>query len=207
MKEKKSFTESSIYPIIFMIILTIFFVGILATFYHTTKAKVDSHRRTNFQKALVALFDFPTDNPTASFDKYFIQKDKKDIRYYQAVKDSTLLGYAFEISGNGLWGTIKAIISVTPDFSRIVNIEILDQNETPGLGGRITEDWFKKQFQNKPLVFDKKFKKYKLVAEDAKPNDFEIVQITGATFSSKAVVNIIYEKVKETSLKLGFDYE
>ena len=83
----------------------------------------------------------------------------------------------------------------------------MDQNETPGLGGRITENWFKKQFQNKPLVFDQKFKKYKLVSEDAKPSDFEIVQITGATFSSKAVVNIIYEKVKETSLKLGFDYE
>jgi len=136
-----------------------------------------------------------------------ITKEKKDIRYYQAVKDSTLLGYAFEISGSGLWGTIKALIAVTPDFSRIVNIEILDQNETPGLGGRITEDWFKKQFQNKPLVFDKKFKKYKLVAEDARPSDFEIIQITGATFSSKAVVNIIYEKVKATSLKLGFDYE
>ena len=129
-------------------------------------------------------------------------KNVDDLNYYVAVKDSNSLGYCFPISGSGLWGTINALLAVTPDFKEIINIEIVSQNETPGLGGRITEDWYKKQFQGKILIVNDEVRLFKMIPENEKVGIGEVSQITGATASSKAVVDMIYKNVLKYKAKL-----
>jgi Na+-transporting NADH:ubiquinone oxidoreductase subunit C len=57
-----------------------------------------------------------------------------------------VVGYAFPISGIGFWATIRGYLAVSPDGAHTLGIAFLDHAETPGLGGRITERGFRRQF-------------------------------------------------------------
>ena len=201
-KEKKSFSETRFYPVFFMIIVTIVFVGVLAFFYQATIERVENYQTQNYKKSLISLFGYSTEDIEKTYNQNFQKAEKNDLVYYKVISDNVLKGYCFDISGSGLWGTINAIVAVTPDFQKIIGFDILKQNETPGLGGRITEDWFKDQFTNKVLKKQDTIIQYQLIPEDETTKENQIKQITGATFSSKAVVTILYNNVLEIVQKV-----
>ncbi len=104
------------------------------------------------------------------------------------VKDDTgnMIGYSMVYEGNGFQGKIRIMIGLSADMKKLTMYEILEQSETPGLGTKILEDPFKKQFNG--LTTEPEIKWVKGKAPSA-PN--EIQTITGATISSKSVVAII----------------
>ena len=73
----------------------------------------------------------------------------------------------------------------------IKGIEVLDHTETPGLGGRMTEDEFKRQFIGKKLK-----PKISLVREKETVGSNEVHAITGASYTSKGIEDIINEAMK-----------
>ena len=196
-KEQKSFSGTKFYPIFFMVVITIIFIGILATFYHLTAEKIQTYNKDNLKKLILNSFDLPVEDINLSYSNYISEKEINDLLYFQANKDGLCIGNCFLISGSGLWGTINALVSLTPDFQEIINFEIISQNETPGLGGRITEDWFKKQFQKKSIMEEKSIVFFYLIPEGESQNKDQINQITGATFSSKAVVDMLHKELKK----------
>lgn len=195
-EKRKFFSKTRLYPVFFMIVITILFIGILATIYQLTLNRVQVYKQTQLQSTILRLFDLPDDNAKADFVKFITEFESGKTVYYQAEKDSIVLGYCFPISGKGLWGTIDALIVLSPDLKVLQKIDIIDQNETPGLGGRITESWFKDQFKDKIIINDGVVKKFQLTSEESYAKGQDIQQITGATFSSKAVVEMIYNNVK-----------
>lgn len=113
----------------------------------------------------------------------FVQKE--DI-YYVYSDDGDLIGYAFKATGKGYGGDISILVGVNNDEDLTIRkVSVLSQNETPGLGTRITEDEFISQFSNKPID-----------AIKLRSNNGEIDAITGATISSNAVVNAVYTEYK-----------
>ena len=60
----------------------------------------------------------------------------------------------FEFEGRGLWGPIKGLVALGPDLKTLESITIIAQEETPGLGGRISETKFLDQFRKKKLKFE-----------------------------------------------------
>jgi Na+-translocating ferredoxin:NAD+ oxidoreductase subunit G len=116
-----------------------------------------------------------------------------------AAKDRTgkLLGYAFTAEGSGYQGTIKMIAGISPDLSVMNGIEILESQETPGLGAEIGRDGFKEQFlgleTKEPVEYVKNQK-------PEKANQIEA--ITGATISSRAVVRILNDRIAVLREKL-----
>jgi len=96
---------------------------------------------------------------------------------------TTKLGYGFNKAAD-----ISLFICVGPDLETIKGIEVLDHTETPGLGGRMTEEEFKGQFVGKKLK-----PRLSLVRgrETVGPN--EVHAITGASYTSKGIENIINE--------------
>ncbi|MFC1887339.1 FMN-binding protein [Candidatus Cloacimonadota bacterium] len=200
--EKRSFRESRIYPVIFMLVITVFFVGILAYFYNSTKLTVMQYNELILKRSILKTFDLPLDNVEKAFSKHITEIKNSGITYYQGEINREVLGYCYMISGPGLWGTIDALITLTPDLTEIINIEIVKHNETPGLGSRISEDWFKEQFKGKLVLVNDNVQTFQLVSEDEIETAGQIRQVTGATFSSKAVVDMIVKemkKIKETS--------
>ena len=117
-----------------------------------------------------------------------------------SVKDSKgkFLGYAFEASGNGYQGEIDILVGMQPDLTALVGIEVLNSQETPGLGQEITTPKFEGQFNGLKVAPEISYVK------NQKPqNPNEIEAITGATVSSKAVVTILNDKIEELREKLS----
>ncbi len=193
---KKRFIETRFYSIFFMVIITAFFISILSAFYLLTEKKVNTLKENTEKKLVLNSFDLPADD-VQNFDKFIKIQNLQNRNYYIAERSGKLIGYCFPINGKGLWGSINALIAVTPDFQRIINLEIVDQNETPGLGGRITEDWFKDQFRKKVLLENGEIVEFQLVSEDENTNKAQINQITGATLSSRSVLKMIEEEYSE----------
>jgi len=108
--------------------------------------------------------------------------------------DGRLLGYAFLAEGNGYQGVIKIMAGVKPDLRTLVGIEILESQETPGLGQEITEEPFKSQFKGLQVSPEISYVKNK---KPEKPNQIEA--ITGATVSSSAICSILNEKIEKIS--------
>jgi Na+-transporting NADH:ubiquinone oxidoreductase subunit C len=80
------------------------------------------------------------------------------------------------------------MVGVDPEGSKILGVSFYKHSETPGLGGRITEDWFKMQFKGLklyPLKEDKKIFYLKAAGSKKAPNELDA--ITGATGTSRAV--------------------
>lgn len=116
----------------------------------------------------------------------------EDSVIFRAKEGGKLLGYAFLAEGNGYQGAIKMMAGIEPNLETLVGIEILESQETPGLGQEITEEEFKAQF--KGLMTSPKITYVKNKPPE-RPN--EIRAVTGATVSSSAVVSILNEKIKK----------
>jgi len=115
-------------------------------------------------------------------------KSGSDIIYYKAYdKDGKFLGTAFKAQGKGYSSAIETMVGMNKD-GIITAIKILNQNETPGLGARVAEPEFTGQFKNKNLQ-----------------NLNEVNAITGATISSKAVIDSVKKKAEE--IKKLIEYE
>jgi electron transport complex protein RnfG len=104
-------------------------------------------------------------------------------------KNNDMTGYAILVSGNGYQGQIKILAITDTTFNAIEGIQIIESSETPGLGAKINEDSFKKQFKGIKLREPLECVKEKATKENG------ILAISGATISSKAVVSILNEKL------------
>ena len=95
------------------------------------------------------------------------------------------------ISGQGLWGPIWANILIEKDTKKILKIEFNHKSETPGLGAKITENKFSKQFNQ--LRISLANDEVKLVKKDN--STFKVDAIAGATITSNGVSKMIKEKL------------
>ena len=95
---------------------------------------------------------------------------------------------SFAISGGGVWGPIEGILTLKSDFETIINVSILQQEETPGLGGVIAEDQYLETFVGKLMIPQFEINKD---PSDNLPN--EIDSIVGATNTSKRFQELINE--------------
>ena len=93
---------------------------------------------------------------------------------------------SFALSGGGVWGPIEGILTLESDFETIVKVSILQQEETPGLGGVIAESQYLETFVGKVMVPEF------MINKDPGANlPNEIDSIVGATNTSKRFEEII----------------
>ncbi len=100
----------------------------------------------------------------------------------------TVRGYAFPVGGPGFWGPIYGMVAVDPKASKILGIAFYRHSETPGLGARMTEDWFTNQFAGLrlyPIEGDKKIFYLKPTGAKEAPNELDA--ITGATGTNRSI--------------------
>lgn len=125
-----------------------------------------------------------------------IEKTGHDGVFKVMNSQAEFLGYAFTAEGNGYQGLIKVIGGVDPAIQEMKGLEILESQETPGLGAEIAGD-FKQQFSglkvSTGIVYVRNIEPEK---------DGEVQAITGATISSRAVVNMLDDRLKEMKKNL-----
>ena len=102
----------------------------------------------------------------------------------------------FLMGGMGFWDRIEAVVVLSPDLKQILNIQFMDQKETPGLGARIEEPWFTDQFKSLALAWDDPQGQRVLVGANPAPNAAnEVDAITGATQTSMALMRFFNEEL------------
>lgn len=112
-------------------------------------------------------------------------------RVFEARDKGNSAGWVVKSKGQGYADKIELLIGFSPDMETISGIFILDQKETPGLGNKIADIKWRKQFIDKALD-----RSLAVVKTGAKASN-EIDAITGATISSRSVCTIINNTVSD----------
>ncbi|QEN07433.1 FMN-binding protein [Oceanispirochaeta crateris] len=186
-----------IYTIIFSFLVAFFFVFFLSLADGATKDLVEKNNLISIQKSVLKVLDIlPEDdnNIATVYEKSFdIVPQPGDLLQTEIEGEPVLIRY---FSGSGLWGTITGIIAVDESLDRIIGLDIISHNETPGLGGRIDEEWFKEQFRDEKIGTEgiKVLKGSGNQDEDS--SNSSVDGITGASLTSASMENIVNREIK-----------
>ena len=153
---------------------------------------IKMNKERKLKVAVLSALDIPLGNmePEEVFSSKIKKLDSPEGPIYLS-EDIRYKGAAFSVKGSGFWGPIIVMVGVDPENMTIKGIEILQQEETPGLGARIEEDWFRNQFKGKRMDAP-----IRMMIKGAKPGPNDVSAVAGATLSSKFVEDIINEKSK-----------
>jgi len=166
--------------------------GILATVYKAAAPQIEANRLAEEKRA---IFEVLPDAVRYETIEALLPGDKgeKVVKIFKGFdSDEDLVGYAYTVAGPGFQAIIKMMVGVEPDYKKLRGMQVLEQLETPGLGNKILYDEFRDQFKGLELEPKVEYVKNK---KPERPN--EIQAITGATITSKSVVNIINKDSKK----------
>jgi electron transport complex protein RnfG len=174
--------------------------GLLAGVYGATKGKIADQRLAEEQAGLKDVF------PQAK--EFEPVREGEQVSYYKALDDKKqVLGYAFKAVRRGYSSDIATMAGMRPDGT-IVRIKVLSQNETPGLGTRVAEVVQKETFWDvvlrrvKVLSKPRPWFQERFDGQNAATLDETVDAITGATISSRAVIESVQEKAREILLQV-----
>jgi Na+-transporting NADH:ubiquinone oxidoreductase subunit C len=185
------------YTIIFILVVSAVFTLFLAGIDVLMKPKITANARLEEQKSILNAFNVDDEGTAEEINLRFndlVKADEMSEMLFYSHQDSSgqTLGYAVPFTGSGLWGTIRGWIAVNPEMNQLQGIVFTEQNETPGLGGRIMEEWFREQFRGLELVQGEQVKY-------GEGGSQKIDAISGATQTSNAILRII-NQVKDEIL-------
>lgn len=138
----------------YMFVTTAVFSTVIIGIARFTQERVDANQRLSMEKAVLNVFPGITYSSDLEAHQLFEEKFEQPPDAAGAwiyMKNGAVAGYALPISGKGFWAPIKGIVGIAPDKQTITGIAFYQQSETPGLGARITEPFFRDQFQGKQL--------------------------------------------------------
>lgn len=187
-----------LYTILFTMICAAVFTSILAFAQTALTPKISENQTVFIRKAIMYSFNMDingtNDEINKRFDQFVKPDPKNGVEAYKQVDESgNAVAYAFPFQGSGLWGQLKGYLALDKDMKTVKGITFTEQNETPGLGGRIDESPFKEQFRG--LVMPEGELKY------GKIGDKQIDAITGATLTSNSVMRILNDAKKSVIAK------
>lgn len=187
-------------PVLFMVGVTFVAITLVGLVDIVTRPAVDRNK-TLFQKqavcdaagverpgspeALVAWYDANVSSVTNAGGGV-------SYRVESGGGDTTLV---LKQQGPGLWGSITAYVGFNREAMTIAGVTFQDHVETPGLGARIDESWFRQQFVGKsgPFTTLSPEPQDKAAGTD-EAGAFD--QITGATITSTAVKDIMNKSIE-----------
>ena len=199
-----------IYTLIYVAVISAVFTGGIMALYAVSKPTIEQNAALFEQKALVDalnLGDVDTmtgDEIAAVFEEQVRKLDDVTdpetgavITVDAATDDaSAQTAIAFSVSGTGFWARIDGFLAVTPDLNEVVGITFLKHQETPGLGGRITEKGWRESFRGRN-VSEPAAGEPTIIIGDAPADQAgrRVDAISGATGTSSAVEVFLNDQI------------
>ncbi|MCD4827545.1 MAG: FMN-binding protein [Acholeplasmataceae bacterium] len=175
--------------IIFVVILGLVTSGLLLGADALTKDRIELNKEAKLKSAVLDGFDVSYTFANIH-DIYADQVEIVELDTYTFYVDEITNRVSYQFEGSGLWGPIIGIITLESDFETIVRITILQQEETPGLGGVVAERQYLDNFVGKKMTPSLD------ITKEGANQDFEVDAITGATGTSNAfeiILNTNYQ--------------
>lgn len=164
---------------------------VLAATFSGLSPMIEANRVAALNASLASIFEGAgVDAADLEFGE--VESDGPTI-YRGSTAAGGLLGYAVRLQTQGYGGAITLLVGLSPDLQTIRGIEVVEQVETPGLGGNITNESFKEQFAG--LSAAERVSMVKNI--EPNPANNEIQAISGATITSRAVVSGINATLDE----------
>jgi Na+-transporting NADH:ubiquinone oxidoreductase subunit C len=144
-------TRGRIRTVLFMCGITFVFMSAVAALHLATAEAVARNASLYLQRAVLAAGGAALPQSPLEIPQTYEAQVMPRPGYFEILDPASraVRSYAFVRNGAGLWGTITAVVGLAPDLRTVAGIMFIDQNETPGLGARISEDWFQEQFRGK----------------------------------------------------------
>jgi Na+-translocating ferredoxin:NAD+ oxidoreductase subunit G len=151
-----------------------------------TKNIIHENQVSKFNEEIIILFENMKDYNILTFNGLEGNGvENENDAYYEVIgsKDE-VIGYVVVGSAMGYNGEIKVLVAVSDDKEKILNVSVLSQLETPGIGTKIvTDKSFLRQFEN-------------LALNDVNEGN-QVDAITGATVSSNAMISAVKKAVNK----------
>ena len=158
---------------------------LLAQVNKMTAKPIAEAKALKLQNAIGEVVPEFNNDPVA--ESYMIASEGGDsLLVYPATKDDEVVGFAISSSANGFAGEIQIMVGFDMD-DKVVNYEILQHAETPGLGSKMG-DWFKDIESNSKSIIGRDMS---LGALAVKNDGGDIDAITASTITSRAFLNAI----------------
>lgn len=177
--------------VLFTVGITAVFVTPITLAYVLTKPLVDLNEQVFLRKAVLYAAGIPVPPTSQEVVSTFgaraeaVPGTEGAADWYRIRdEDGEPTGYVIFRSGPGLWGEITAAVGFDLALERLTGVEFLKQSETPGLGARISETWFREQFRGKRGPFT-------TVPEGEPDGESEFDALTGASLTSNYVRDIL----------------
>ena len=123
--------------------------------------------------------------------------DDMPIKVYTATNSGEKVGYAVEsMTKNGFGGVIRMMVGFAPD-GQILNVNVLQQAETPGLGTKMADE-------DNALLRSIKDKKAWEIEFKVKKDGGELDALTAATISSRAYYDAVQRAYQAYRVAAGF---
>jgi Na+-transporting NADH:ubiquinone oxidoreductase subunit C len=201
--------KGSLYALIYAAIL-----GSVCALLLTAAANVTAPYRQANEEAekirnILAVLEVPLPPDTSAkqfsevFDKNVREEQRNGIEAFvrfQPGAPGQVQAIALRFSGLGLWGPIKGFLALEPDMKTIRGLTFYEQIETPGLGGKIAEKWFRDQFIGK-LIEDKDGNPGVIISSSGEAAPNKVDGISGATMTCDKVQMMLNELIEKISKK------
>jgi Na+-transporting NADH:ubiquinone oxidoreductase subunit C len=179
-----------------MFLITLFFTSIVSAVKLVNEERIQTNQRVKLQRIILNVLNISVSEKASDKDLVDIFEsrvksiDVQGKRLYVSYEEDgqEITGYAFPVGGAGFWGPIYGMVAVDPKASKILGLAFYKHSETPGLGARMTEEWFTNQFIGLPLFPTEEEKKIfylRPTGTKEAPNDLDA--ITGATGTSRGI--------------------
>lgn len=149
-----------------------------------TADRIEANQNANLYAAILNSNDveFTFGNINEVFDETITVKDSGDLTFYVHEASGNV---SFVFLGGGVWGPIEGVLTLQSDFETIVAMKILQQEETPGLGGIIADPNYLAKYEGVSMVPQIE------ITHSNQGQDNQVDAITGGTRTSASVEIIL----------------
>lgn len=214
------------YVICFSLAISSVFTAAITSLQVATAGKVKRNERLREEKAIVSVFGLGdvakmsegelAEAVRRRVDRSRVVRDPETGREFRLLRcyrteatpgaaraDADLAAVAFPFAGVGFWARITGLLALTPDLAKVTGMVILEQAETPGLGGRITEKEWLEKFKGLNVSPPAAGARFLYIGGGAPSNPQDprsgryVDAITGATQTSLAVGKFLDENLRQ----------
>lgn len=192
--------------IAFMVLLTAVFTGVVTVVKEATKERIALNESLTERRKVMLAFGATQDEKISAQDvERFFRESVREVLwksddqpiYLWLDAQGGVKAYAFPIGGAGFWGPILGYVGISGDDSTLSGIVFIRHSETPGLGARIEDLSFRRQFEGKSIQADGNVPVLTFVSEGRELDDRSVHAITGATQTSRALERFLNEDLRE----------
>lgn len=138
----------------------------------------------------------PGDDSGSITDRYAKMVEEQTVNGLTLLSNRETGDRALSLVGSGFQGLIHLVVAL--DGERISGFKVVSQEETPGLGSRITDDAFQKSFIGKRVA------QGITMTKSGSAGETEFDAISGATETSRALERILNSGFARYSAAVGF---